>query len=401
MISFELDDEQQMFVDTTRRLAADRLWPRLRQTEAARELPDDLRTEVHELGLTTLGVPEAAGGQGLGLLPECLVEEQLAWGDVSARYALGGPGAFGAFALELADEARVPALLSDFTAPDGAGRRGAVAFSEAAPSERGGLSTTATADGDAWILDGHKAFVIDGGRAHRYVVVAQVDAAAGVDGLGAFVVEAGAEGLGASERRRTLGLDAAHVADVSLTGVRVPSSARLLGGEDFAGALARAFARRALVVAAQCVGVASRAFELAHGYCQERTAFGKPIGHFQAVAFTIADRLMDVESARWLVWRAAAEWDRRAAPRLEDVAAACAHAKEVALRATDDGVQLFGGAGFIRDFAIEKLFRDARQLSLVGPTVETLDLLAADRELGRPLDLATVLPTPDLQPVLL
>ena len=99
------------------------------------------------------------------------------------------------------------------------------------------------------------------------------------------------------------------------------------------------------------------------------------------------------------MWKAAAGWDHDGAPRLADVAAAGAHALEIALRCADDAVQLHGGAGFIRDYAVEKLFRDARQLTLMGPTVATLDKMLADQALGRPIDPAAILPTPDVQPV--
>jgi acyl-CoA dehydrogenase len=200
-------------------------------------------------------------------------------------------------------------------------------------------------------------------------------------------------------RRKLLGLDAAIVSDVTFDAVRVPESARLAAGGDVPAGLTRAFARLALLGAARAVGLASRAWELTREYTSDRKAFGKPIGHFQAVAFTVADRLMDVEGARWLVWKAAAGWEQDGAPRLVDVAAAGAHALEAALRCADDGVQLHGGAGFIRDYAVEKLFRDARQLALMGPSVAALDQLLADTALGRPLDPAAVLPTPDVQPV--
>jgi len=400
MISFELDDEQQLVQDNVRSFAANRLWAHMRETEAARGLPEEILAEAHTLGLGTLGLPEVVGGQGLSLVTRCLVEEALAWGDPGACWALGGPGTLGPVVMELGTEAQQREVLSRFTASDAAARRGAVAWTEA-HATGGGFMTTARAEGAQWVLDGVKAFVVNGGIADRMVVFAQVDADAGWDGVGAFVVPGDAAGLEAGPRRRPVGLDAAVIADVLLDGVRVPDAARLRGGENFASAVGRAFLRHALVVAARAVGCAGRAFSLTRDYCAERRAFGKPIGHFQAVAFTVADRLMDVESARWMVWRAASDWDRRGEPRPGEVAGACAHALEVALRCGDDGVQLHGGAGFIRDYAIEKLFRDARQIAVMGPTVETLDGIGAAAELGRPPDPQTLWPTSDAQPVCL
>jgi len=401
VISFGLDEEQQLIQDNVRKFAEERLWPRIRETEAARELPAALVEEAHGLGLRTLSVPEQAGGQGLGLVTACLVEEQLAWGDASACYALGGAGALVSLVVELGDAGQHLDVLSRFTADDGAGRRGALAFGESSPAAAAGMRTTAEETGMGWLIEGDKAFVVNGGVADRYVVVAQVDPSRGWDGLGAFVVPGDARGVSPGSRRRSLGLDAAHIADVSFDGVRVPETARLAGGDDFGGALLRGLARHSLLTAARCVGVAQRAFELTRDYCAERTAFGKPIGHFQAVAFDVADRLIDVEGARWMVWKAAADWDTSSAPRLGDVASACAHASEAALRCGDTAVQLHGGAGFVRDFAVEKLFRDARQLSLMATSAEALGQIVAEEELGRPHDLAALLPTTDIQPVCL
>ena len=399
MISFALDEIETLIQETARKLAAERLWPMLRETEADRGLGSDLCREVHELGLTLLDLPEEVGGQGLGRFARCLVEEQLAFGDPAACFALGGPGALGPMVRALGTPEQIRTALAPYGAADGYGRRGALAFSEARPADRAGMGTRAAGEaGGGYRIRGDKAFVVNGGVADQYVVVAQVEADRGVDGLGAFLVGGDAEGVRPGPRLRPLGLDAVHVAHVTFD-VVVPESARLLGGDDFNGALAAAFADHALVQAARAVGLASRAFQLTRDFCGERQAFGKPIAHFQAVAFNVADRLMDVEASRWLVWRAAAEWDRKGVPCLADVAGAAAHAHEAAMRTSEDGIQLHGGAGFVRDFPIEKLFRDARQLSLMGTSVATLDQWAAAEELGRGADATTWLPIGDIQPV--
>ena len=146
--------------------------------------------------------------------------------------------------------------------------------------------------------------------------------------------------------------------------------------------------KNALVMAARAVGLSRAAFELTREYCDTRVAFGKPVGHFQAVAFTLADRAMDLEAARGLVWRAAWLWDSKAPEKEALLASAYAisFAHEAAMRAGDDAVQLHGGAGFMRDYPVEKLMRDAKQLQLCGMTAEHADQLAAALELGRPVD---------------
>ncbi|HEY4121713.1 MAG TPA: acyl-CoA dehydrogenase family protein, partial [Byssovorax sp.] len=195
--------------------------------------------------------------------------------------------------------------------------------------------------------------------------------------------------------------DAADFGEIELAGVKVAASARLLGGESFTKATLRFFLKHALAVGARAVGLSRFAFDIAREYCDTRKAFGKPIGHFQAVAFNLADRAMDVDSARWLVWRAAAAWDGK---KKDDVAMlqsaqAVAFALEAAMRTADDCVSLHGGAGFIRDLVAEKLTRDAKQLALTCPTAEQLDQIASAIELGAPLDPALVLPTPDCQAI--
>ncbi len=223
----------------------------------------------------------------------------------------------------------------------------------------------------------------------------------GWDGLGAFLVEKGASGLSVGPRATTLGLDAASFASVTLDRVRVPGSARLLGGADFGAALLRFFTKEGLKVAARCVGLCQTAVAVTTDYVTDRKAFGKPIGHFQAIAFTIADRAMDVDAARALVWRAASLWDQVAAGTAKEREAllasghAISFAQEAAMRCGDDAVQLHGGAGFVRDYPVEKMMRDAKQMQLCVLTAEHADQIAAACELGAPFDLGLVLPTPE------
>ncbi len=179
----------------------------------------------------------------------------------------------------------------------------------------------------------------------------------GWGGIGAFVVRRDNPGLAIGARHDTLGLDAADFGEIALDGGRGRrggAPAGDAGDGGFTRATLRFFAKHALVVAARAVGLARFAFEIAREYCENRKAFGKPIGHFQAVAFALADRHMDVESARWLVWRAASAWDsrRRSASTtraLHATAQAVAFALEAAMRTADDCVGSTAGSGFIRD----------------------------------------------------
>ncbi|MEJ7735069.1 MAG: acyl-CoA dehydrogenase family protein [Polyangiaceae bacterium] len=425
MISFEPTEDQVLMRDSVASFAKTTLLPRVRETEKLRAVPDDVRQLAHEMGLGLVAVPEACGGQGLGLTTSVLLEEELGAADAAAPFGFPGPHAFAHAVLELGSEEQASAELTDFSAADAHARFGAVAWSEAKPHPtRAGFTTVARTTASGFEITGKKSFVINAGLADRFVVFAQVDEAAGWHGIGAFLVRRDAAGLTIGARHDTLGLDAAWFGEIDLAAVQVPAAARLTaprdgeGGTDvdrFVRATARFFARQALVVAARAVGLSRYAWELAREHCETRVAFGKPIGHFQAVAFTLSDRLMDVDSARWLVWRAAQAWDslggdgapaagssarkKAEAHALKASAQAAAHALEAAMRCGDDCVGLHGGSGFIRDLVAEKLMRDAKQLALVCPTAEQLDQLATAVELGVPLDPALVLPTPDAQAI--
>ncbi|HZO15628.1 MAG TPA: acyl-CoA dehydrogenase family protein, partial [Polyangiaceae bacterium] len=289
-----------MMQDAVGQFARAALRDRIREFEAARALSDQVRRRAHEMALGGVALPAACGGQELGMVTRVLLEEEIARVDPAAAFALPGPGAFGDAILELcADPAMQAELLAPFFEPGAHNRHGAVAWSEAKPCrERPGLSTVATEVGGEWRISGKKAYVHNAGLADRFVVFAQVEPERGWQGLGAFVVMGDAPGLTIGERHETLGLDAAWFGALALEDV---PARRVTPAGDFTTALLRFFARHALVVGARAVGLSQSAFDLAREYCDTRVAFGKPIGHFQAVAFTLADRLMDVESARWML----------------------------------------------------------------------------------------------------
>jgi len=401
MIAFSPDEDQKMMQDSVAQFARSTLRPRIRQFESARALPNDVRKTAHEMGLGLVALPSELGGAGLGLLTAVLVEEEVAWGDPAAGFGFGGPGALGFALKELASPSVASRVLAPFATDGGHDRFGAVAWGEPrAHRERPGMVTIATPEGDGFSLTGEKAYVVNADRASSFLVFAQVDESKGFGGLGAFLVEKGAPGFSILPRVETLGLDAASFGSVALANVHVRNEHRVYPAEgSFDAAVLRFFAKNSLVMAARAVGLSRAAFELTREYCDTRIAFGKPVGHFQAVAFTLADRAMDVDAARNLVWRAAWLWDSNASERdaLLATAYAVSFAHEAAMRAGDDAVQLHGGAGFMRDYPVEKLMRDAKQLQLCGMTAEHADQWAAAIEVGRPLDLGALLPSAETQ----
>jgi len=400
MKSFDPTEEQAMMRDTIAEFARTKLRERSREIEGKRALPEDLKTALGELGVTTLAVPEASGGSGMSALMAVLVEEELAFGDAAVPFAMPGPGALAHAIVELADDAQCKRILEPFVGD--LKRFGAVAWSEARPNpKRSGFNTIAKREGDGFIVEGKKSFVLNAGLASTYVVFAQTDESKGWDGLGAFVIDADQKGVTVGQRYATLGLDAATFGEVSFEQVLVPAENVLLGRGDLARATRRFFARQSLSVAARAVGLARAAWEVSRAYADERKAFGKPIGHFQSIAFLLADRHMEVEGARGLVWRAAWTLDqgRDDTEVLARCAEAAAEALEVVQQCGSDAVQVHGGAGFVRDYIVEKYMRDAKQIALCAPSTTTNDQLFAALALGAPLDPALVLPVPDIQPI--
>lgn len=385
MISFDLDEEQRIIQETVRKLAADLLRPKMREWEKARGVPAAARRTFHELGLGLIDAPEAVGGGGANAVTAALAHEELSFGDPGAAVALFAPHLAPAAILELGDEEQAKRLLARFADPNGAERLGAVAWSEKkTPLE--GFSTVAAVTSGGYALTGAKAFVVNGGRADATVVFAQVEPGKGWDGIGAFVVEGAPPSLREGARHDLLGLETVHAAEVKLEACVVKEENRLRGGaHGFLDGLRRFFARAALTTAARQVGLARAAYEFALEYTQDRKAFGKPVAHFQAIAFTLSEMHMDVEAARWMVWRAASQFSPAKA-NLRDVALASVHANEAAWRVADNAVQLLGGAGFVKDYPCEKWMRDTKALALTAPSDQLQQLAIAEAELGHAID---------------
>ena len=385
-ISFELGEELQAVVEAVHAFAEGRLRPHLREFEAAGGLPAELEAECHELGLTTLALPEALGGNDLlDLRAAVLCSEELAWGDLGAAVAIPGPRTAAALVVELASQEQAARLLAPFTAPDGGSRRGAAALVEGPfgldPTT---IQTTARRDGDAWVLDGTKRYVQGAGQAELTLVLARDTGSSAPDPwdrLGLFAVEGRPAGLSAGERHRMLGLGTARFADLTLAGVRVPAANRLGAGApgEVGRALHRAVARKKLLDAARLVGCCRAASEYAFKYATERKAFGVYLHEHQGLAFMMADMATRTDGIRTLVWQAA--WALDAGQKDEGARLAFQafrQAADLAVLVTTDAVQVLGGHGYLHDHPVEKWMRDARTLGLAdGLTFDEEELLEA------------------------
>jgi alkylation response protein AidB-like acyl-CoA dehydrogenase len=373
MISFGLEEDQQIIQETVRKLAAEELRPKMRAFEKS-GLPDALRRKFDEMGL---------GLDDVALSTAVLVHEELAFGDPGAAVALSAPYEGNRALLALADDAQRARF---------AGKPTAVAYSERkAPLD--GFATVAKRVDGGWALTGRKAFVVGAAAAELHLVFAQVEGTAGWDGIGAFVVERGNAGLRVGDKHALLGLEAVAAHEIVLESCKVADGDRLLGGGELVTRVEQLFARTMVLNAARQVGLARAAYEFALAYTQDRRAFGKPVAHFQSIAFTLADMAMDVDAARWMVWRAATELEKGG---WSSTVAATAHANETAWRVADNGVQLLGGAGYVKDYPVEKWLRDTKALALFAPPSEVAELALAGFELGTPV--STGLPSTALQP---
>jgi alkylation response protein AidB-like acyl-CoA dehydrogenase len=362
-ISFRPTPEQRELQALAHGFAERELRPIAAEWDEREDFPPELLAKAAAAGLTSYLVPREHGGGGVDHLTAALVAEELSWGCAGLAATLQAT-MFPVRPLLLAgtEEQRdrwLPRLASE------EGCLAAIAFTEAgAGSDVAAIEATARRDGDAYVLDGEKVYVTNGGIADVTIVFAKVDGA-----ITAFVLERGDPGVDAGRKERKLGLRASYTGSIVLDGARIPLDRRL-GEEGDGFRIAMDFFLHSRPgVAAAAVGVARAAFEHASAYARERRAFGKPLLARQAVAFKLADMAMEVEAARLLVWRACEALDAGEDAGLLG-SSAKAFAADAAMRATTEAVQVLGGAGVMRDHPVEKWMRDAKVFQIVEGTSE-------------------------------
>jgi alkylation response protein AidB-like acyl-CoA dehydrogenase len=365
-ISFDLTDEQRELQALAHEFAARELRPIAREWDEREDYPPGLLAKAAVAGLTSYAIPAEFGGGGVSAVTAALIAEELSRGCAGLAATIQATmfpvRPLVRFGTDDQRRRYLPLLASD------TGTLAAIAFTEAhAGSDLAAIRATARPDADskgAWILDGEKVYVTNGGIADLTVVFARAE-----EGITAFLVERDDAGVTAGRKERKLGLRASHTGSVVLDGARIPAG-RLLGepGDGFLVAMDFFEVSRPQVAAA-AVGVARAAFEHAAEYAREREAFGRPIVDRQGVSFKLADMAMEIEAARLLVWRACAAVDAGGDAGLLG-SYAKAFAADCAMRATTDAVQILGGAGVMRDHPVEKWMRDAKVFQVVEGTSE-------------------------------
>ncbi|NWG00335.1 MAG: acyl-CoA dehydrogenase family protein [Thermoanaerobaculaceae bacterium] len=365
-MNYFLTEQQQEIVNLTREIATKEILPVRSRLDRDEVFPRQILKTLGDAGLMAVFVPEAYGGLGLGMMELCLVTEEL------SRACLGVSTSYGAIAL-----GTLPVLLGGSeemkarVLPKVATGEWLAAFclTEAeAGSDAFAMRTRAVRDGCDYVLTGTKQWITNGGEADFYTVIAMTDPSRGGRGATAFLVEADRPGLSFGKREDKLGIRASATREVIFDGVRVPEANRI--GREGTGFLVtvRTLERARVAVGAQGVGLASAALEAALAYAAERKQFGKPIAAFQAVGHMLADMAMKVESARALLYATARTIDAGNTDFAMESSMVKVIGSDVAMSVTIDAVQVFGGYGYMRDYPVEKMLRDAKILQIYEGT---------------------------------
>ena len=378
---FALSDEHEDLRANLRELCRDRVAPNAAKADEAAEFPQASYDALREADMHAPHIPEAYGGAGADALATCIVIEEVARVCASSSL-IPAVNKLGTMPLLLAASEEVK---QRYLPPVAAGEAMfCYALSEReAGSDTAGMSCAATADGDDWVLNGHKAWITNAGISRFYTVLAVTDPDGPRGGnVSAFVVEEGDEGFSLGTKERKLGIRGCPTREILFDNCRIPGD-RLVG--EIGGGLhlaLRTLDHTRITIGAQAVGIAQGALDVATAYVKERRQFGKAIAEFQGVQFMLADMAMTLEAARQLVYVAAGKSERRESDVSFFGAAAKCYASDVAMRVTTDAVQLLGGAGYTSDHPVERMMRDAKITQIYEGTNQIQRLVMARQLLG-------------------
>jgi acyl-CoA dehydrogenase len=374
VVDLTLTDEQKDLRELAHNFAEKEIRPVAWEYDNNATWPQEIIEKAHEVGLMNVETPPEYGGGGLHTLDGCLIEEEFGWGCsgigtslmcnglASAPVIIGGSEEVKKeFLGMLADEPKLASFC--LTEPE-------------AGSDVGSMRTRAVKKGDKYVINGSKVFITNGSHASWYTVYAKTDPDKGHKGISAFVVPRDAPGVSVIKKEDKLGQRASDTAQIQFEDVEIPEE-YLLGEENHGFRLAMMTLDRTRPgVAAMAVGIGRAAFEFASEYAKERVQFGVPIAMHQAIQFMIADMATKVEAGRLLVWQSAALLDQGKRNTL-----AASHAKrfaaDSAMEIATDAVQVYGGYGFIKEYPVEKLFRDAKIMQLYEGTSQIQRLVIA------------------------
>ncbi|MDH3284030.1 MAG: acyl-CoA dehydrogenase family protein [Acidobacteriota bacterium] len=380
-MNFELNEEQRMIRQAASEFAAKELAPHVRDWDREAHFPRDAMKTAGSLGFLGVLVPEEYGGAGLGYVEYVTVIEEIAKVDPAIALSVAAHNSLcTGHILEFGSEEQKSRWLPKLASGEWIGAWGLT--EPTAGSDAGGTKSTAVRDGDGWLLNGSKTFTTHAAVGDVVVVFASTDSSLAHHGISAFVIGKPTAGLTAGKHEDKLGMRASDTSEVVMQNCRVDGSG-LIGeeGEGFKQAMVVLDGGR-ISIAALGVGTAAGAYHHAREYAREREQFGRPIGTFQAVQFMLADMATELEAARMLTYRAASLKDAGNSTTLES-AMAKLYASEVAVKVANNAVQVFGGYGYVKDYPVEKFYRDAKLCTIGEGTSEIQRLVVARELLGR------------------
>ena len=365
---FELTEEQKMIRDAARDFAQNELKPGVIERDELQKFPAEQVKKLGELGFLGMMVDPKYGGAGMDAVSYVLVMEELSKIDASASVVVSVNNSLVCFGLEkFGSEFQKEKYLKPLASGE---QIGAFCLSEPeAGSDATSQRTTAEDKGDYYLLNGTKNWITNGSTASTYLVIAQTDPSKGHRGINVLIVEKGMEGFTVGPKENKLGIRGSDTHSLMFTDVKVPKENRI--GEDGFGFK---FAMQTLEggrigIASQALGIASGAYELALAYAKERKTFGKPIADHQSIQFKLADMATEIEAARLLCLKAA--WLKDQGQYYAQASSmAKLFASEVAMRTTVEAVQIHGGYGFVKEYHVERLMRDAKITQIYEGTSE-------------------------------
>ena len=367
-MKFNLSEEQILVRDAAREFAQTELLPDVIERDELQKFPHNLVKKMAELGFMGIMVDPKYGGSGMDTLSYALVMEELSKVDASASVIVSVNNSLVCFGLEAyGTEKQKEKYLIKLATGEWSG---AFCLSEPeAGSDATSQSTTAVDKGDHYLLNGTKNWITNGGRAHVYLVIAQTDKNKGYKGIDVFIVERDTPGFEIGPKENKLGIRGSDTHTLQFNDVKIPKENRIgEAGFGFKFAMKTLSGGR-IGIAAQALGIAAGAYELSLKYSKERKAFGKEISNHQAIAFKLADMATDIEAARLLVYKSALDKDQG---RSYDTSSAMAklYASKVAMQHTVEAVQIHGGNGFVKDYHVERMMRDAKITQIYEGTSE-------------------------------
>jgi alkylation response protein AidB-like acyl-CoA dehydrogenase len=374
-VRIELTDEQKLIHRTVREFAAAELKPHAARWDREGKFPLEIVPKLASLGLLGLTVPQEFGGAGLDMVSAMLAIEAVAWGDASIALAVASHNSLCVgHILHFGNHEQRRSYLPRLA--QGKALGGWCLTEPVAGSDAAAIETRAVRKGTGWVLNGAKTFVTQGSVAGVYVVHAVTDRAAGRHGISTFIVDRNAPGLRIGKKEDKLGMRASDTAEVVFQDCQVPVEA-LIGaeGEGFQQAM-RVLERGRIGIGALAVGLGRAALEDSIAYASQRKAFGKTLAEHQAIQFMTADMAMELDAAWLLVLRAAQLVDLKQ-PFRSEASMAKLYASEAAARATSKAVQIHGGYGFIKDYPVERYYRDVKLTELGEGTSEIQRIIIA------------------------